>query len=435
MLKASGTSKLIVFTRYPRPGSTKTRLIPALGPVGAAELHRILAEKTISKATQFAKKAGVALEVCFEGGDKGRMRAWLGTHIKYSPQVKGNLGQKIYKAFEKAFQQGFRRVLLIGTDIPSLDEHHLSQGFEMPAGHDVVIGPSKDGGYWAVGMKALRDIFSGVSWGSDRVLGETIERIKKAGLKFQLLETLPDVDSPSDLYLLGNSHGFDRPYISVIIPALNETQAISKSIEASQSQDAEIVVVDGGSTDGTAQIARDLGASVLMGEKGRAIQQNLGAKHSKGRVLIFVHADTMLPPGYEREVFNLLLARNTAAGAFRFRLDVRTLLLRLVEFNTHVRCLLFNMPYGDQALFMPRKIFEQVGGFPAVSLAEDFFMVRKLKKLGKVRISKLPVITSSRRWLKLGVLKTTLINQVIVGGLLLGLSPEKLAPLYKIQWQ
>ena len=327
-------------------------------------------------------------------------------------QEKGNLGIRMHTAFLRAFQDGCTRVVLVGTDIPGLRRHHLQKAFEMLGEKDVVLGPSTDGGYWLVGLNRPLNIFGGLAWGSHTVLDQTLKMVN-------LLKWNPRLSQK-------------RPYLSVIIPALNEERSVDRTIKAARDEDAEIIVVDGGSSDRTCKNAEDAGAKVLTTRKGRALQQNAGADSSRGNVLLFLHADTLLPVRYVDRVFETLLPKRTAGGAFRFKTDCRVPLIRAVEWMTNVRSRFFQLPYGDQALFLKKHLFDSLAGFPEVAIAEDLLLVRALQKYGRIRIAQAEAITSGRRWEHLGVIRTTLINWVIMAGCHLGVSPDSLALLYRI---
>jgi hypothetical protein len=144
-----------------------------------------------------------------------------------------------------------------------------------------------------------------------------------------------------------------------------------------------------------------------------------------------LHADSRLPGGYAGAVFQTLLEARTAAGAFRFRTDGSGPALQMVEAMTNIRSRLFQLPYGDQGIFLRSEMFDAVGGFPEASISEDLLLVRRLARRGRVRIANRAVVTSARRWRSLGVIRTTLINQIILTGCLLGRSPEVLSPLYR----
>jgi len=424
--------RVIVFGRYPIPGRVKTRLIPALGRVAAADLQRRLTEKTLHTVRAYALKHHARIELCFEGGSRERISRWLGYGPVVSMQGEGGLGDRMLNAFERAFGTGCERAVLLGTDIPNLGRGHLEEAFDALHGSDVVIGPSTDGGYWLMGLKRPVDVFGGIPWGTEKVLEGTLELAKRLGLRTRILNPLTDIDTLDDLREWRQGQFHKGPYASVIIPTLNEEESIQGTIEKARDPDAEIIVVDGGSRDRTRALAEASGVKVLESEMGRSVQQNKGAGSSKGNVLLFLHADTRLPDRYLNHVFETLMPAMTAGGAFRFKTDARIPLIRAVEWMTNFRSRIFHLPYGDQALFMKKSLFDSVGGFPERPIAEDLFLVQRLLKRGRIRIAEGEIITSGRRWQHLGVVRTTLINWLIMAGCCLGVSPEAMAPLYTI---
>jgi rSAM/selenodomain-associated transferase 2 len=157
---------------------------------------------------------------------------------------------------------------------------------------------------------------------------------------------------------------------------------------------------------------------------------NLGAGNTTGDILLFLHADTVLPGSSLNSIRSVLSDPTVSAGAFKLKIDCQGSSFRIIETFVNLRSRLFGLPYGDQAIFIPRFRFDSVGGFPELPLMEDFEMVRKLRRIGSIRIAQESVTTSARRWKRLGPWKTTLINQVIITGFLLGVSPTKLARFY-----
>jgi rSAM/selenodomain-associated transferase 2/rSAM/selenodomain-associated transferase 1 len=425
--------RLVVFGRYPVPGRTKTRLIPALGPTRAADLQRYLAEKTVKTAKPFAARKRVDVEVCYEGSAEARMREWLGGGVLYSPQAAGDLGARMEEAFVHAFHLGCRKVVLFGTDIPGISERQLLEALQALEERDLVLGPSTDGGYWLMGLKKLApaDVFRGIPWGTRDVLEKTIARAKGHGMTVHLLDPLTDVDTVEELKGWMPEWIDSRPYISVIIPALNEASNVDRSIAHATDPEAEIIVVDGGSTDESVEIASQAGVRIVRSSPGRALQQNMGAAVARGEVLLFLHADTRLPKGYVAHVFDALLDSGTSVGAFLFRTDLDKPLMKCIEFLANFRSRYLKLPYGDQALFVRKTAFERAGGFPIVPIAEDLFLVKELRKRGKVYIVPAPAVTSGRRWEKLGVVHSTLMNQILLAGLALKISPYTLARLYR----
>ena len=158
---------------------------------------------------------------------------------------------------------------------------------------------------------------------------------------------------------------------------------------------------------------------------------NAGARNATGDILLFLHADTLLPINFDIMVRDALQQPSTVAGAFALRINAPDIGLRLVEWGVKWRSKLFKMPYGDQAIFITKDKFNKLYGFPELAIMEDFELIRKLKKLGKITFIPVPVITSPRRWLKKGILQTTLINQIIIIAYFIGVSPERIRSWYR----
>ncbi len=196
------TETLIIFTRYPEPGKTKTRMIPALGAEGSAILQRQLTEHTLKQVKKLQSMRSVFLEFHFAGGNQQLMREWLGKNLTYYPQPKGDLGQRMYSAFARAFAAGSDRVVIIGIDCPDIDEFLLDRAFDLLKQKELVLGSAEDGGYYLIGLSCLiAQLFKDISWGSDRVLTQTTNIANKLGFNFDYLTTLNDIDRPEDLYI------------------------------------------------------------------------------------------------------------------------------------------------------------------------------------------------------------------------------------------
>jgi rSAM/selenodomain-associated transferase 2 len=220
--------------------------------------------------------------------------------------------------------------------------------------------------------------------------------------------------------------------ISIIIPTYNEAERLAVVLpELVLLPDAEVLVVDCGSKDNTADTARALGARVLESHPGKAAQMNSGAQAARGDILLFLHGDTRLTPGFTKQVRAALSQPGVAAGAFRLIINGGGFGLRIIEWLANIRSRVLQMPYGDQAIFVRADLFSALGGFPDLPIMEDFELVRRLKRKGRIVILPLAATTSARRWEKLGVLQTTVINQAIIAGYLLGVNPLKLAEWYR----
>lgn len=192
--------KLILFTRYPKPGKTKTRLIPALGAEGAANLQRQMTEYAVRLAQELVVPHKVCVEIRFAGGELSAMQHWLGAGLDFRPQGRGDLGARMQWAFDEAFAEDFDHVVLIGTDCPALTVEILATAFAALKRHELVLGPAQDGGYYLIGWRCpLAPLLQGIAWGTDTVLATTLATAAEIGIEPFLLPMLNDVDRPEDI--------------------------------------------------------------------------------------------------------------------------------------------------------------------------------------------------------------------------------------------
>lgn len=193
---------LIIFSRYPQAGETKTRMIPALGAEGAARLQRQMTEHTLKTARGLKSREKINLEIYFTGGNKQLMSEWLGQDIEYIPQVAGDLGRKMCSAFEGVFSSGSKRAVIIGIDCPDIDQAILKEAFDSLPGKDLVIGAAADGGYYLIGLNRLiPELLENIDWGTAQVLNQTMAIASQLSLNTHYLRVLADVDRPEDLAL------------------------------------------------------------------------------------------------------------------------------------------------------------------------------------------------------------------------------------------
>ncbi len=219
--------------------------------------------------------------------------------------------------------------------------------------------------------------------------------------------------------------------ISIIIPTLNEEENISNIPINLKETVGEILIVDGGSSDHTVRVAKEKGLRVVLTSPGRAAQLNHGAHCSHGSILLFLHADTQLPENFIIPVLQTLARPNVIAGAFSLAIRDSSPSLAFVAYCANIRSRYLQLPYGDQAIFIRREQFETLGRFPLLPIMEDYLFIKKAKRRGRVLILPQKVTTSSRRWQRLGVVRTTIINQLIVLGHALNIPPERLVSLYR----
>jgi len=202
--------------------------------------------------------------------------------------------------------------------------------------------------------------------------------------------------------------------ISIIVPTLNEETNLPVTLrQLAQRPDVELLVVDGGSTDNTVHIARKFTSYVFVSEPGRALQMNAAARHATGDILLFLHADTFLLPGALDELQRRITGDGAVGGAFDLNIDSPRRLMRLIAKISSQRSRLLRAPHGDQAIFCWRQVFEEVGGYPDVPIMEDVALARQLRRVGRLTFLRSGLVTSARRWIANGVIKTTTVNMLV----------------------
>ena len=221
--------------------------------------------------------------------------------------------------------------------------------------------------------------------------------------------------------------------ISIIIPTLNEEQTLPITLQLLQplkEEGVEIIVVDGGSVDETLTVAEQYGTQTVQSKAGRARQMNAGAACAKGELLLFLHADTQLSSN-AFTLLNKLTDKQLCWGRFNVNLDGSQFVYRIIENMMNWRSCLTGIVTGDQAMFVSKSLFEQVGGYPNIDLMEDIAMSKKLKKLAAPICIRRAVLTSSRRWEENGILKTVLFMWALRSAFFFKVDSAKLAKKYR----
>ena len=196
---SSSPAGLILFTRYPQPGTTKTRLIPALGAEGAAQLQQHMTEYVLAQVLEAQGRQPFSIEIHFAGGTIAQMQSWLGSKLTYRPQGAGSLGDRMGQALQAGFESGLERLVMIGADCP-LEPHHITYAFDCLRHQDLVLGPALDGGYYLIGLRCMvPELFSAIPWSTAQVLPQTLAIAQQLRLSFTCLDWLTDIDRPEDL--------------------------------------------------------------------------------------------------------------------------------------------------------------------------------------------------------------------------------------------
>lgn len=216
--------------------------------------------------------------------------------------------------------------------------------------------------------------------------------------------------------------------ISVVIPTLDEAPRVAAAIASTRDDALEVLVVDGGSTDGTQEIAGRAGARVLSSARGRGVQLGAGARQARGDWLCFLHADTTLEPGWSAAL--RALPPRVVGGAFRLAIDAPGGGYRLIETAVDWRCRLFRLPFGDQAIFARRSAYHACGGIEPLPLFEDVDLVCRLRRLGPLAFPPQRARTSPRRWQRHGLIRTTLTNWGLLLAWRLGVPAARLVRTY-----
>ncbi|MFM8979579.1 MAG: TIGR04282 family arsenosugar biosynthesis glycosyltransferase [Planctomycetia bacterium] len=432
---------VLLFVRPPRAGRVKTRLARTEGAAEALRTYRALAGE-VHATLREAARAGVldlVLAVADEQpGDLEAVAAWLPGARAAWPQGPGDLGARMERMLLRALAGGAPAVLLVGSDVRGLTAGRLGAALAALAGHDVLLGPTPDGGYGLLGLKAPAPTLlrGGLPWSTPAVAAVTRARAQAAGLRCAELAGLHDVDTAADLAGV-------RPTLSVLVPVLDEMPRLPGRLAPLLAQaralgdEVEVLVVDGGSQDGSLAAARALcaaapGARVLQAPRGRGTQLAAAAAQARGRWLWTVHADAALAPGLVARVLAFAQRGTHPWAVVRTRIDAPGPLLRVLGMLTDVRAWWLGLPYGDQGVLVKRSLYDRVGGYDAIPLLEDVALAARLRRRQRpARIAGPGLAVDARRWQRLGFWRVTAGNLGLLARFLLGrASPARLARSY-----
>jgi rSAM/selenodomain-associated transferase 2 len=220
--------------------------------------------------------------------------------------------------------------------------------------------------------------------------------------------------------------------VTIVIPVYHDTEALSRTLGETDVTGCELIVAPTAEDRASLAPIQSRRPDVIWIEslRGRARQMNAGAAAARGEWIVFLHADTRLPSGWQQEIAIAARDPRVVAGCFRFALDTRQPIGRLIEAGVRARVRLFGLPYGDQALFVRRRVFEAMGGFADLPLMEDVEFVRRLGKRGRLFKSRVPAVTSARRWEQDGWIRRSVTNVLLLTAYFCGVTPDRLWHLY-----
>jgi len=432
---------LCIFAKPPEPGRVKTRLAPALGDHGAAELARAFLVDTCQAARALVWATPV---LATTGPFEASLDAALA--LPMWPQGDGDLGARMERVLRRALTSA-PFAIAIGADSPGLPPRLLEAARDALEAADAAIGPTADGGFYLLALRRCPDgLLDDLPWSRFDTFTKTVERLQARGLTVRILAPWFDIDRPADLDHLrdlldrreivapATERCLGAPQVSVIIPVLDEERRIASALDDVLAVPGvrEVIVVDGGSADRTVAIARTYPVQVIDAPRGRARQMNAGAAIARGGTLLFLHADTTLPHDAARHVNDVLSDPHIVAGAFRTWTiaDAPAPWFAPALHAADVRSRYTRLPYGDQAMFVRAEAFRRVGGFPDQPLMEDLELARRLRAIGGIRTARATVRVSGRRFVARPIAYTLAVN---VFPLLyrLGVPADRLARMYR----
>ncbi|WP_024955706.1 TIGR04283 family arsenosugar biosynthesis glycosyltransferase [Sulfurospirillum arcachonense] len=434
---------LIYFAKEPTKGKVKTRLAKSIGEVEAKKIYELMLGHLLGLHVKENIDTFVALLPFTQEFEK----AFQNQDIFL--QEGENIGQKMANAFEKVFALGYESAVLVGADIPSLDENILHEAFTKLQTHETILSPTRDDGYYLIGFQ--KNSFTKNAFTID-FSNDVYTQTKKALKHLNVYEgkKLFDIDYVEDLrtLLYHSKENTNKklclhvktlldsfPKISVIIPVYYEKQNLPITIkhlkDMAKNSSFEIIVCD---TPQNTTIGDIKDSSILTckaKKAGRAYQLNEAASRAKGEILLFLHADTHLPKHWD-ELLCLHIESGTVAGAFKLGIFSNHFFLKLIEILANLRVFFTNTPYGDQAQFFTSNLFQTIKGYDEIALMEDIAIIKKVhKKNIKVKILNEKVYTSDRRWLKEGIFYTSFRNRILSTLYFFGVSPKILKKFYK----
>ena len=402
--------------KAPRPGHVKTRLARDTGAAEATRIYRALGEQLMESLAPLQARHDARVVACVSPAPS----AWPPQADAYWPQGAGKLGTRMSRMVGRALSETPGEAVLVGCDVVGITAARVDAACAaLRAGADAALAPTPDGGYGLLALKAPQEaLFRGIPWGSAAVLRATRQAAQVAGLRLALLPAVRDVDTLQDL-------PGSLPQVSVLVPTLNEAPHLAACMaslrdQAPKAGAVEWIVCDGGSTDGTPDLARSLGARVVTTAAGRGVQLRAAAEKARGTWLLTLHADARCLPG----TWDALAAYCERAprpwGWCETAVQAGQGVPTWSRTFDSARARLFRLPYGDQGLFVLHRLYREVGGYAPLPLFEDVDLVRRLLRRSEPACTGGRLQVSTRGWKRRGWARTTLRNWSYLASYLTG---------------
>lgn len=431
--------------RCPEPGRVKTRLAATTGAQFALELYVKLLKRTLAVVTDFKSVHPGCDVFIFSTPDHAApsLQADFPGPWRMLPQPDGHLGQRMDRAFQTCWDQGYGEAVLVGTDLCDLQSSDLEAAFRELRNAHAVLGPAADGGFYLVGLKPLHHhAFRPTTWGTPTVYARTRKLLRSAGCILRTVPLRHDLDEADDLNHIRHDPLF-QSRLSVIVPTILRPEALQPflmNLRTGLWPGDEIVVVTP-APGGAAEIANhpiappdtDILSRTLCqvwSRVGRGRQLNTGVRASSGDLLWFLHDDCLPPADFAYHIRTSAGRRDTALGCFLLGFQPSNTRLDRIAAWANLRTRLFKRPYGDQGLFCRRNIYEHIGGFSRPMLMEDVTFVQAAMALGPLEIVPRTIHTSPSRYLERGIWKASMHNHLLILLHHLGVDDSTLHRLY-----
>lgn len=415
---------LVCFMKAPIAGKVKTRLAKRIGDERALAVYEMFIKHLLSLPVPLFCERFIAY-------DTPNISSALPPYLqneKLFYQEGEDLGERMAHAFSYLFAKGYKKVVLVGSDIPSLSGSIIEEAFHALSHKDAILSPTVDGGYYLIGFNAntfTKEAFEGLAYSTPLVFKQTKARLANRmvaeGKKLHDIDTLEDLKAYDPMY--------PTKRLSVIIPVYYEDKTLLETLEIlyanADKEEFEVIVIDTLERT-TVESLHVKPVRIGYAPQGRASQMNEGARMAEGEMLLFLHADTHVPKHWDT-----LIKTSYDAGAFSLEIRSKHWGIRCIQTFANLRAVLTQIPYGDQGHFFKASLFNELGGYAPLPIMEDVEIMKRLKKQGKnITLLDASMSTSARRWEKEGIFYTTFRNRVLSFLYALGVSAQRLKAYY-----